>query len=186
MTVKPLTSETWGDFADLFGRHNGVRGGCWCAWNLCTSTQFQKMQREERRDFHRSLLELGQASGLLVYDDNQPVAWCQFGRAELFPRFERMRAYQALALPPDEKPDWRIACLFVDKHRRREGLSNYALHAAVESIRAQGGGTVESFPFDIEGIERPSYTGSVAMYEREGFQRVCRLGKNEVLMRLVL
>jgi hypothetical protein len=50
----------------------------------------------------------------------------------------------------------------------------------------QGGGNVESFPFDIEGIERPAYTGSVAMYEREGFREVCRLGKNEVLMRLVM
>jgi GNAT superfamily N-acetyltransferase len=186
LTVKPLTPETWGDFADLFGRHNGVRGGCWCVFNLLTSAQFDRMSRDERRECHFQKMQAGQATGLLVYDDNHPVAWCQFGRAGLFPRFERMRAYQALALPPDKKPDWRIACLFVDKHRRKEGLSSYALHAAIESIRAKGGGIVESFPFDIEGIERPSYTGSVAMYEHEGFQPVCRLGKNTVLMRLVI
>ena len=28
--VKPLSPETWPDFARLVERHNGVWGGCWC------------------------------------------------------------------------------------------------------------------------------------------------------------
>jgi GNAT superfamily N-acetyltransferase len=144
------------------------------------------MAREERRDFHRSLLEQGQASGLLVYDGEQAVAWCQFGPAALFTTFDRNRVYKTLDIPPEWKPQWRISCLFVDKHRRREGLSTFALHAALEHIRTHGGGVVEAFPFEIEGVQRPSYTGSVAMYEHEGFARVCPLGKVMVLMRLVV
>ena len=30
LTIRPLTSDTWGAFADLVERHHGVFGGCWC------------------------------------------------------------------------------------------------------------------------------------------------------------
>lgn len=96
---------------------------------------------------------------------------------------ERMRAYQELAVPPELKPHWRISCIFVDKHRRREGLSQLPLKAAMESIQQKGGGIVEAFPFDIPGAKRPSYTGSVKMFMLEGFEEVARLGKITVLMR---
>ena len=71
----------------------------------------------------------------------------------------------------------------MDKHRRREGLSQTPLKAALESIKRKGGGIVEAFPFDIPGANQPSYTGSVKMYLREGFEEVARLGKVTVLMR---
>jgi hypothetical protein len=49
-----------------------------------------------------------------------------------------------------------------------------------------GGGIVEAFPLNVPGIPCPLYTGSVKMYEREGFEAVGRLGKNTVFMRLML
>ena len=120
-----------------------------------------------------------------MYEASLPIAWCQFGPADRFPRFDAMRAYQALNLPDALRPAWRIACLFVDKHRRGEGLANFALRAAVGLIRAKGGGLVEAFPLDIAGVARPSYTGSESMYRQEGFDTIARLGKNTLLMRLV-
>jgi GNAT superfamily N-acetyltransferase len=181
--IKAYSQETWPDFEALFGKHKGVRGGCWCTYHLCTSSQFNHMEREARKAFQKALAFQGMGSGLLVYENGTPVAWCQFGPADRFPSYDRMRAYKALALPPDLRPQWRISCLFVDKHRRREGLSKVALGAAIVSIREQGGGLVEAFPMDVPGIKRPHYTGSVEMYRREGFEEVARLGKNTVLMR---
>jgi len=29
-TTRPLTEDTWPDFATLVDVHNGVFGGCWC------------------------------------------------------------------------------------------------------------------------------------------------------------
>lgn len=184
LTVKEFTSETWADFEALFGKHKGVSGGCWCVFHLCPSSEFNAMTREGRRDFQQRQVELGCGSGLLVYDQGVPVAWCQFGAAERFRQIERMRAYQALNLPAELRPRWRISCIFVDKHRRREGWSQFALHAAVGLIREHGGGLVESFPLDLPG-PRPPYTGSEAMYLREGFETITRLGKNTLLMRLL-
>ncbi len=182
--VKEFSHETWEDFETLFGKHKGVRGGCWCTFNLCTSTQFNKMSKDERKEFQRTQASQGLAWGLLVYSECTPIAWCQFGPAERFPRFERMRAYQDLQIPVELMPDWRISCIFVDKHRRKEGLSGYAFRAALEIICQRGGGIVEAFPMDIPGITRPQFTGSVKMYAQAGFQEVARLGKNTVLMRL--
>lgn len=184
--VKEFSKETWVDFESLFGKHKGVRGGCWCTFNLCTSAQYDKMTKDERKEFQKSLANQGLCSGILVYDKDTPIAWCQFGLAEKFPRFERMRAYNELDLPIDLQPRWRISCLFVDKHRRGEGLSRFALKSALESIRKHGGGVVEAFPLDVPGARYPQYTGSEKMYKEEGFETVARLGKITLLMRLII
>jgi GNAT superfamily N-acetyltransferase len=186
LQVKELSSETWPDFDALFGKHKGVRGGCWCTFHLCASSQFDKMSRDERRTFHKNLATQSRGCGVLVYDAGIPIAWCQFGPAELFPRYDRGREYSKLALGANERPQWRISCLFADKHRRREGLAKIALHAALECISRRGGGVVEAFPLDVPGTDRPQYTGSVKMYEHEGFREITRLGKNTVLMRRVV
>jgi GNAT superfamily N-acetyltransferase len=186
LIVKEYSQKTWPDFETLFGKHKGVRGGCWCTFHLCTSSQYAKMTKDQRKAFQKESADQGFGSGLLVYEKDTPIAWCQFGLAERFPRYDRMRAYQELNLPADLRPDWRISCIFVDKHRRREGLSQIALHAAVELIRQNGGGVVESFPLDVPGVRFPPYTGSEKMYQKEGFETVARLGKNTLFMRLIL
>jgi len=181
--VKEFTRETWSDFDALFGKHKGVSGGCWCTFNLTTSSQFNKMTRDERYEMQHQLTEDDKSCGLMIYDAGVPIGWCQYGPAENFIRFERTRAYQALEVPTELKPQWRISCIFIDKHRRREGLSQLPLKAALEAIEKKGGGIVEAFPFDIPGAKRPSYTGSVKMFTIEGFEEVARLGKITVLMR---
>ena len=186
LEVKEFSRETWPGFEALFGKHRGVRGGCWCTFHRCTSTEFDGMTREERMEFQKQLADEGRGHGLLVYDRATPVAWCQFGPAEGFPRYDRGRAYRKLTLEPDEIPQWRISCLFADKHRRREGLAKFALHAAIAGIRKRGGGVVEAFPLDVPGTTHPQFTGSIKMYKREGFREIARLGKNTVLMRRVI
>jgi len=184
--VKEFSRETWPDFEALFEKHKGVRGGCWCTYHRCTLAQYDRMTRDERKEFQKELVYQGRGYGLIVYDAGTPVAWCQFGPPDGFPRYDRARAYRELSLPADLAPRWRISCLFVDKHRRGEGLSRVALKAALEIMRRRGGGVVEAFPLDVPGIARPQYTGSVKMYEQEGFQEVARLGKSTVLMRLII
>ncbi|WP_342803849.1 hypothetical protein [Luteipulveratus flavus] len=31
-TIEPLSTSTWPAFAAMVERHNGIFGGCWCAW----------------------------------------------------------------------------------------------------------------------------------------------------------
>lgn len=179
---KLMNQETWPDFEEMFQKHKGVRGGCWCTFHQCSSSQFQKMQKEERRDFHRERVFGGTSTGVIYYEDERPVAWCEFGKADLFEQINRNRAYLSLALPLEEKPEWRICCIFTDKNHRKQGLSKKVLSAALTLIEEMGGGKVEAFPLDIPGNDKPQYTGTVKMYLEEGFKVVAPLGKDQLLM----
>lgn len=177
---KLMNEETWPNFEAMFQKHKGVRGGCWCTFHQCSSSEFQKMQKEERRDFHRERVFGGTSTGVIYYEDDCPVAWCEFGKAELFEQINRNRAYKNLSL--EVKPEWRICCIFTDKEHRKEGLSKKVLSAALTLIEEMGGGKVEAFPLDIPGNEKPQYTGTVKMYLEEGFKVVAPLGKYQLLM----
>ena len=179
---KLMTEETWPDFEAMFEKHKGVSGGCWCTFHQCSSSHFQKMQKEERRDFHRQRVFGGISTGVIYYLDEQPVAWCEFGAALLFEQINRNRAYLNLSVPIQEKPVWRICCIFTDKNYRKKGLSKKVLSAALTLIEEMGGGKIEAFPLNFPGIEKPQYTGSVKMYLDEGFRIVAPLGKNQLLM----
>lgn len=177
--------ETWPDFDRMFQKHKGC-GGCWCTYHLCSRPVFEHMLPEERRAVHQKLIASGVATGLICYLDDIPVGWCQFGPASIFEHANRKRTYRAFDKTNEMKPDWRITCVFVDKSYRRQGLAKKVLAEAIGAIKAMGGGVTEAFPFVIPGKKIPEYTGSVEMYEAEGFQEAARLGKYIVLMRAVL
>jgi GNAT superfamily N-acetyltransferase len=81
----------------------------------------------------------------------------------------------------DVLPAWRITCFFVDRRYRRRGVSSAALNGALAEVARLGGGTVESYPEEVGARSVSSsflHNGTVAMFERYGFKRVRRLGKN--------
>ena len=128
----------------------------------------------------------GRAHAALVYDDATCVGWCQFGAPDELPRIKHRRAYlDALGAPPD----WRITGFFVDRRHRRSGVASTALEGALQEIARLGGGTVESYPEDSEGRSVSAsflHNGTVAMFERHGFERTRRLGKHHwVVSRVV-
>lgn len=174
LTVKALSPSTWPDFAALVERHHGVWGGCWCL-------EFHpegKVRDAHRREKKECRVREGTAHAALVYDGVACVGWCQFGSPVELPRIKHLRAYGAelVALP-----DWRITCFFVDKAYRGQGVASAALAGALGEIARLGGGTVESYPEDTDGRTVSSsflHNGRLSMFERQGFQRVRRLGKN--------
>ena len=173
-TTRTLSPSTWPDFAALVHRHNGVWGGCWCL-------EFHPEGKERgahRREIKEERVRQGTAHAALVYDAATCVGWCQFGPPEELPRIKHLRIYSEGAAAP---PQWRITCFFADKAYRGKGVSSIALAGALEEIAFLGGGTVESYPEDV-GERKVSgsflYNSRLAMFERQGFQRVRRIGKN--------
>jgi GNAT superfamily N-acetyltransferase len=173
-TVKSLAPSTWPDFAALVERHNGVWGGCWCL-------EFHpegKDRGAHRRKAKEQRVGEGTAHAALVYDGATCVGWCQFGAPEELPRIKHLRVYSEGAATP---PQWRITCFFVDKEYRGKGVSSTALAGALEEIALLGGGTVESYHEDVSDRTVSAsflYNSRLAMFERQGFKRVRRLGKN--------
>lgn len=183
LTAKPLSPETWPDFEALFAKHNGVWGGCWCVYYLCGGAEFKQMGPEGRREFHRSLALSGRARGVIAYEGQTPVGWCQFGPPDVLCQYDRGRVYPKLSIAREDRPQWRISCLFTDRHKRSRGVAIFTLHAALSEIARSGGGVTEAFPLDGPHTKHNVFSGSLDMYLREGFKVVTRLTQSRVLVR---
>jgi GNAT superfamily N-acetyltransferase len=184
--VKSLDESTWLDFARLVEKHNGIWGGCWCMSFHPEGVGHKKTAAQNRSEKERRVRG-GQAHAALVYEGSAAVGWCQFGPVAELPRIKHKRDYQngLTALP-----DWRITCFFVDRNYRGKGIASIALAGALDEIARLGGGTVESYPEDVEGrsVSRSFlYNGTISLFEHHGFQRTRRLGKNHwVVTRVIL
>jgi len=180
-TTRPLDAETWPDFAELVEAHNGVWGGCWCmgfhpkgpGWGK--SAALNRAEKEER-------VRNGAAHAALAYDGVRCVGWCQFGVPDELPRIKNRKAYEEGL---SELPDWRITCFFVGRGLRGQGVAAAALAGALKEIERLGGGTVESYPDEVDGRKSASFlhNGTVAMFEQQGFERTRPIGKSRWVVR---
>jgi ribosomal protein S18 acetylase RimI-like enzyme len=141
---------------------------------------------EDNRAAKEDRVRAGTAHAALVYDGDDCVGWCQFGPPAELPRIKHKRSYDRLSRQP---PDWRITCFFVAKTHRQAGVASAALEGALREIARLGGGTVQSSPEDVTDRSVSSsflYNSTVSLFERHGFERTHRLGKNHWLVTKVV
>ncbi|HEY3311811.1 MAG TPA: GNAT family N-acetyltransferase [Anaerolineales bacterium] len=166
-TVKTLDESTWPDFARLVEKHNGVWGGCWCIsfHQKGTGTALQNRLEKEQR------VRENRAHAALVCDGSTAVGWCKFGPTDELPRIKLKKDYlDGLT----GLPDWSITCFLVGRDYRHKGVAAIALKGALQGIARLGGGTVESYPEDVQARSASGsflYNASISIFERLGFQR---------------
>ena len=184
-TIKPLNKTTWPDFARLVEKNNGVWGGCWCMAFHEEGVGRGKTALQNRTEKEHRVRD-GRAHAALVYDGKEAVGWCQFGSTDELPRIKHKREYQSGL---EKLPDWRITCFFVDREYRGKGVTSAALEGALKEIARLGGGTIESYPEDVEGRSMSGsflYNGAISIFERLGFKRMHRLGQNHWVVKKVV
>lgn len=174
-TVGTLDASTWDAFADLVERNNGIFGGCWCiGWHLTSRDQYP-----DRCSAKEELVRTGHAHAALVFgEDGRAQGWCQYGGPQELPNIKHRRRYDEDAPP---LPDWRIACFWVDKKHRGQGIARLALGGALEQIAQRGGGLVEAISevtADREAQGRFLFSATVELFEEHGFSRVRQVGKH--------
>jgi GNAT superfamily N-acetyltransferase len=176
--TEELTPATWADFERLFAPGRG--------WSFCACMLYQRGCHLDAKSFpdrasslvqnradKRELVDAGRAHGILVYDEGEPIGWCQFGPAEELP------------LPGATRLDRRIPPLGAGvrwRRRRRRGVARTALRSALEAIRERGGGLVEAYPTLTPRNPNWAHAGTVSLFEREGFRIVGRPSKKYVVM----
>lgn len=181
-TTKPLTSQTWEDFAALVEAHNGVWGGCWCMG--FHPEGFSAAGAAGNREAKRAHVMAGTVRQVLVYAADECVGWCQYGTPAELPNIKNRKAYDGADA---DLPTWRIGCIFTAGKHRGQGVARAAVAAALDAIRLAGGGVVEAYPEQTE--DRPPqrgaylHTGPEALYEQFGFVRDRRIAKWRWVMR---
>ncbi len=175
LLVRPLDASTWGAFAELVERNNGIFGGCWCLG-------FHPERNErgiDRRALKEDRVRSGRAHAALVLDeDGTAQGWCQYGSPAELPAIKHRRAYDSDAPPT---PDWRITCFYVDPRHRGQGIARAALGGTLEQIAGAGGGLVEAIPEVTTGRESPGrflFSATVELFEEHGFSRTRQVGKH--------
>ena len=74
-TILPLTPDLWPALEDLFGK-SGASNGCWCTrWRL--GGAYREALRGANREALRHIVKRGSPPGLLAFDGDLPVGWCQ-------------------------------------------------------------------------------------------------------------
>ncbi|MGB6771743.1 MAG: GNAT family N-acetyltransferase [Candidatus Dormiibacterota bacterium] len=173
-TTRPLDASTWGAFAELVERNNGIYGGCWC---IAYHTEYQRGVSDPRA-LKEQLVRAGRAHAVLAFDqDGIAQGWCQYGSPEEL-GLKHNREY---AKDPPPSARWRIACIFVDKRHRGQGIARTALKAALAQIASAGGGLVEATSEATSGREaqdRFLFSATVELFEELGFARGRPVGKH--------
>jgi GNAT superfamily N-acetyltransferase len=175
-TIKALDESTWTPFATLVERNNGVFGGCWCMGFHAEGVGGKGTTPALNRERELQRVQAGTTHAALVFDGHDCVGWCQFGSPEEVPRIKSRAAYER---ERRTSPEWRIACCFVGKGHRRQGVASAALAGALDLIAELGGGVVEGYPEDAGSVPGGFlYNGAVSTYERLGFARDRKIGKH--------
>ena len=171
-TIRALDTSTWAVFAGLVERNNGIFGGCWCMGFHPDDSRDAALNRQRKLDRVRA----GTAHAALVFDGEECVGWCQFGTPDEVPRIKNRAAYEK---GQTTSPDWRIACCYVGKGHRRQGVATAALAGAIDLIASLGGGTVEGYPEDAASVPAGFlFNGAMSTYVKLGFIRNRKIGKH--------
>jgi predicted GNAT family acetyltransferase len=129
-------------------------------------------------------VENGTVRQILVYNGHECVGWCQYGSPSELPNINNSGSYAKELV---ELPDWRIGCIFTGSRHRGSGVARIAVAAALDAIRAAGGGIVEAYPEQVENRppQRGAYfhTGPESLFADFGFVRDRKIAKWRWVMR---
>src|SRR5512145_1880443 len=142
LAVHPLTPERWSALEDLFGK-SGACGGCWCMyWRI--GSAYRGRPAEENKKAFRTLVKRGPPPGLLAFDGDTAVGWCQLTPRDALPGLDRAQLFR----PVDEVPVWSLSCFYVRRSHRKRGVMAALIAAAVKAARRAKAPALEAYPVE--------------------------------------
>ncbi len=168
LTIRPLTPDLWPALEDLFGEQGPV-SRCWCMyWRI--GNDYRKRSRDANKAAFCELVTRGPPPGLLAFDADLAVGWCQLTPRDALPWLDRTWRLKCV----DDLPVWSLSCFYVRKGYRKQGVTAALIAAAVDAARRAGVPALEAYPLDANLTPPPSHTGYVSTFKRAGFKIVAR------------
>ena len=177
--VRPLTPELWPAFEDLFGK-SGACNGCWCMyWRI--GSAYRDRPREENKAALRRIVKRGPPPGLLAFDGDLAVGWCQLTPRDALPRLDTARMTRRV----DDVPVWSVSCFYVRKGYRKRGVTSALIAAALKAAKRAKAPALEAYPVDTEEAKSTSgmYTGRASTFARAGFKVIACHAPHRPMMR---
>jgi GNAT superfamily N-acetyltransferase len=177
LTIRPLTPELWPALADLFGQ-NGACGACWCMyWRI--GSAYRRRPRADNMAAFRALVTRGPPPGLLAFEGEVAVGWCQLTPRAALPWLERAWRLKRV----DDLPVWSLSCLYVRTGWRRQGVTAALIGAALQAAKRANAPALEAYPVDADQSPSASGAGYASTFARAGFETVARRVPPRPIMR---
>jgi GNAT superfamily N-acetyltransferase len=186
--VVPAAVAGWPAVDAVFQREATSRD-CNCQFHVLTNAQWRDTTRESRRELlHEQIETLDPPRGLIALDAGEPVGWAG---VEPRTRVKHILASKLVTTsghqPLDDPSVWSIYCILVPAPNRRRGIASALLGAAIDHATASGATVIEGLPIDAAQRGSKSLagfsTGTLTMFEREGFRAVAALPSGRTLVR---
>jgi GNAT superfamily N-acetyltransferase len=168
MAIKPLTPDRLADFMAFFEGEafsdNPKWSSCYCQ---CFYEDHSRMRWSDRTGSENRAcadrrINTGEMQGLLAYQDDRVVAWCNAAPRKL------LRALDDEPIPSAELVG-TIVCFVVAPRLRGQGIATTLLEAACQQLRAQGLQFVEANPRPNARSDGENHFGPLKMYLAAGF-----------------
>jgi GNAT superfamily N-acetyltransferase len=168
LTIRPLTPELWPALEDLFGAQGPV-SRCWCMyWRI--GNDYRKRPPDANKAAFCELVNDGPPPGLLAFDGDLAVGWCQLTPRGALPWLDRTWRLKRV----DDEPVWSLSCFYVRKGYRKRGVASALIAAALDAAQRAGASALEAYPLDANLTPSASHTGYVSTFARAGFKIVAR------------
>jgi GNAT superfamily N-acetyltransferase len=177
LEFRPVGQDNFALFEAFFNAP-GAPKHCWCmVWRRSTEESHRHTPADRKQQM---MARIGADTpvGLIGYDADVAVGW-----VSIAPR----ATYRNLGGPPAEPGEviWSIACFYVPRKLRGQGIVHRLIAGAVEHARACGATIVEAYPVDATA---PSYRfmGFVSVFLAAGFEDRGMAGVRRHVVRLAM
>jgi GNAT superfamily N-acetyltransferase len=131
---------------------------------------YRKVPRDKNKAAFREIVKRGPPPGLVAFDGDIAVGWCQLTPRDALPWLDRARRLKRV----DQLPVWSLSCFYVRIGYRRQGVTSALVSAALRVAKLAGAAAIEAYPLDADKTPSASGTGYATTFERAGFKVVAR------------
>lgn len=137
-------------------------------WRI--GSEYRKRPTTANREAFHNVVRKGPAPGLLAFEGDLCVGWCQLTPRDALPYLDRTKTLRRV----DSLPVWVISCFYIRIGYRKRGVTSALIQAAIETARRAGAPALEAYPLDAELTPSTSFTGYTSTFQRAGFKIVAR------------
>lgn len=193
LTIVPANEATCEDIDAIFGLR-GYPARCRCQRFRTTSDEwwYNPIPVEERMFRLRQQTDCGYpesdtTSGLVAYQDGEPVGWCAVDTRSEFIRLGQT-PWKGRSEGKADDTVWAVTCFVVRVGFRGQGVTYPLAEAAVDFARERGARALEAYPMDPEPGKQVTWgeihVGHIKVFEAAGFTLVHRPSKRRAVMRI--
>jgi GNAT superfamily N-acetyltransferase len=193
VVVVPANEASWDDLRAIFGMR-GYAAYCLCQRFKLGQAGYAPAPIEVRAQRLEMETNCGRpeartTSGLVAYQDGEPVGWCAVEPRTAYPRLPSPRvAWSERGEDKDDDSVWAVTCFATRAGYRRRGITYDLARAAVDFARERGARAIEGYPMITERGKEitwgETHVGTRSVFEAAGFTEVSHPTPRRVVMRI--